>query len=470
MLFQPVALLILIPDIVAAFSWDQLPFFRCALSASAYRHDRGGIFDHADCPRDVSEKIAFISPSHARRDLIEKMLALSGTTSFILPFHTGSAYATESDPQSIASQSVYKKVLGKGSYKTVYKVSAGDDSFAMAVEKVSSEADARAALRGIRIAEQLEKKIASKNKHRHYPFERIVTWWFQSTPLVEYARDRPIVMNDTRIKDQIKSKPPTKFEERSYWLVAIKPLYGTDLRRFQQRVPRRYRVGDKRNIKNKISTTAASDMGLDDSGAAAIQLVYEICETGRQMHVAGLVHRDIKPSNILLQDGKPVLIDFGLSRFVSKDKNGDLCIEGPGKIRGTPHYLLASNAAMYKGCTSGDAYAMGKTLYEVIFAARSRGLRQHRTIDSSSSSSASSSSSSSSSSTGESKVEQIQKYNERFQSILANDEAFGKSRFRLSATERNIIRDTIRGLCRAEMPFSFEEATSFLRSMQLESG
>jgi len=67
-------------------------------------------------------------------------------------------------------------------------------------------------------------------------------------------------------------------------------------------------------------------------------------------------------------------------------------------------------------------------------------------------------------------VEQIQKYNERFQSILANDEAFGKSRFRLSATERNIIRDTIRGLCRAEMPFSFEEATSFLRSMQLESG
>ena len=229
-------------------------------------------------------------------------------------------------------------------------------------------------------------------------------------------------------------------------------------------------MGDKRNIKNKISTTAASDMGLDDSGAAAIQLVYEICETGRQMHVAGLVHRDIKPSNILLQDGKPVLIDFGLSRFVSKDKNGDLCIEGPGKIRGTPHYLLASNAAMYKGCTSGDAYAMGKTLYEVIFAARSRGLRQHRTIDSSSSSSASSSSSSSSSSTGESKVEQIQKYNERFQSILANDEAFGKSRFRLSATERNIIRDTIRGLCRAEMPFSFEEATSFLRSMQLESG
>jgi len=52
------------------------------------------------------------------------------------------------------------------------------------------------------------------------------------------------------------------------------------------------------------------------------------------VHGAGVLHRDLKPSNVLLTDGGPVLIDFGLAQGAE-----DTRLTSTGLVAGTPGYL-----------------------------------------------------------------------------------------------------------------------------------
>jgi serine/threonine protein kinase len=51
------------------------------------------------------------------------------------------------------------------------------------------------------------------------------------------------------------------------------------------------------------------------------------------MHKAGLIHRDLTPANLLLAEGGPRLIDFGIARAV------DSPVTSPGILIGTPGYM-----------------------------------------------------------------------------------------------------------------------------------
>jgi hypothetical protein len=52
------------------------------------------------------------------------------------------------------------------------------------------------------------------------------------------------------------------------------------------------------------------------------------------IHAAGVIHRDLKPANVLLLDGDPVVIDFGIAHVAD-----DVRITLTGLVMGTPGYL-----------------------------------------------------------------------------------------------------------------------------------
>ncbi len=59
-------------------------------------------------------------------------------------------------------------------------------------------------------------------------------------------------------------------------------------------------------------------------------------------HRHEVIHRDIKPENILLQDGQPVVADFGIALAVSAA--GGTRLTETGLLLGTPHYMSPEQA------------------------------------------------------------------------------------------------------------------------------
>ena len=68
--------------------------------------------------------------------------------------------------------------------------------------------------------------------------------------------------------------------------------------------------------------------------ADLLRLARGIAEAIRSIHACGVVHRDIKPGNVLIEDGEPVLIDFGIAHL-----QDDVRHTVGGLVMGTPGYL-----------------------------------------------------------------------------------------------------------------------------------
>jgi hypothetical protein len=81
-------------------------------------------------------------------------------------------------------------------------------------------------------------------------------------------------------------------------------------------------------------------------------------------HRHGVVHRDIKPANILLQDGEPVVSDFGIALAVGA---GGARLTETGLSVGTPYYMSPEQATgdQLVGA-AGDIYSLGCVLYEML--------------------------------------------------------------------------------------------------------
>lgn len=59
-----------------------------------------------------------------------------------------------------------------------------------------------------------------------------------------------------------------------------------------------------------------------------------LAEALTAIHRAGIVHRDLKPGNIMMVDGEPVVIDFGIAQV-----GDDVRLTMTGMVMGTPGYL-----------------------------------------------------------------------------------------------------------------------------------
>jgi len=93
-----------------------------------------------------------------------------------------------------------------------------------------------------------------------------------------------------------------------------------------------------------------------------------IAEALEATHAHGVIHRDVKPSNVFLLGAfEPLgpewdrvkLIDFGLSRFVSRDDQ----LSKSGVVMGTPAYMSPEQARGGRTDHLTDVYGVGAVLY-----------------------------------------------------------------------------------------------------------
>ncbi|MCU1538257.1 MAG: serine/threonine protein kinase [Humibacillus sp.] len=95
-----------------------------------------------------------------------------------------------------------------------------------------------------------------------------------------------------------------------------------------------------------------------------LRLARGVAEAIRGIHAAGVVHRDIKPGNVLLEDGEPVLIDFGIAHL-----QDDVRHTVGGLVMGTPGYL---SPELVEGAAITDATDWWGWAATITFAASGR--------------------------------------------------------------------------------------------------
>jgi predicted Ser/Thr protein kinase len=111
------------------------------------------------------------------------------------------------------------------------------------------------------------------------------------------------------------------------------------------------------------------------TGAALASLARGLAEALVAVHAAGVVHRDLKPGNIMMVDGQPVVIDFGIAQALDSTR-----LTMTGMFMGTPGYLAPE---VIEGSTSGPAADVHSWAATVAFAATGKppfGTGQFETI------------------------------------------------------------------------------------------
>ncbi|MEJ2204190.1 MAG: serine/threonine-protein kinase, partial [Gemmatimonadota bacterium] len=97
----------------------------------------------------------------------------------------------------------------------------------------------------------------------------------------------------------------------------------------------------------------------------AVRIATAVASALDYAHRAGVVHRDIKPANILLQDGQPVVSDFGIALAVGAA--GGSRLTETGLSVGTPFYMSPEQATGDQTIgPPSDIYAVAAVLYEML--------------------------------------------------------------------------------------------------------
>jgi uncharacterized RDD family membrane protein YckC len=93
----------------------------------------------------------------------------------------------------------------------------------------------------------------------------------------------------------------------------------------------------------------------------AIRYAIQVAQALRHAAVFDIVHADIKPANLIMAgEGRIKLSDFGLSRVQSDDTSD-------ARVGGTPAYVAPEVVAGEGLSIQSDMYALGVTLFELVF-------------------------------------------------------------------------------------------------------
>src|SRR6266704_968117 len=100
------------------------------------------------------------------------------------------------------------------------------------------------------------------------------------------------------------------------------------------------------------------------TGPALARLACGLAEALAAVHASGVVHRDLKPGNVMISDGEPVVIDFGIAQLPETTR-----LTLTGMFMGTPGYLAPEVIEGKDSGTASDVHSWGAT---VAFAASGR--------------------------------------------------------------------------------------------------
>jgi len=97
----------------------------------------------------------------------------------------------------------------------------------------------------------------------------------------------------------------------------------------------------------------------------AVRLAVGVAGALQHAHKQGVIHRDLKPENILLQEGQPLLGDFGIALAVSNA--GGARVTQTGLSLGTPQYMSPEQATADRLVDArSDIYSLAAVLYEML--------------------------------------------------------------------------------------------------------
>jgi serine/threonine protein kinase/tetratricopeptide (TPR) repeat protein len=99
--------------------------------------------------------------------------------------------------------------------------------------------------------------------------------------------------------------------------------------------------------------------------ADAVKIVSRTAAALDFAHRRGIVHRDIKPENIMLFEGEPLILDFGIAKAITAAAGTS--ITQTGVALGTPAYLSPEQASGETNIDGrSDQYSLACTFYEMI--------------------------------------------------------------------------------------------------------
>lgn len=97
----------------------------------------------------------------------------------------------------------------------------------------------------------------------------------------------------------------------------------------------------------------------------AVRIAVAVAGALGHAHRHGVIHRDLKPENILMQDGQPVVADFGIALAVSNA--GGERVTQTGLSLGTPQYMSPEQATGDRALDARtDQYSLAALLYEML--------------------------------------------------------------------------------------------------------
>ncbi|WP_433244299.1 protein kinase domain-containing protein [Streptosporangium sp. CA-135522] len=89
-----------------------------------------------------------------------------------------------------------------------------------------------------------------------------------------------------------------------------------------------------------------------------VKLAQGMCAALVAIHAADVIHRDFKPSNVMIVNGEPLVIDFGIAHLVNATR-----LTQTGMFVGTPGYLAPEIIRDTEITQAADVHALASTVF-----------------------------------------------------------------------------------------------------------